>query len=58
MVKLLLGGAVGAVVLGGAAFGWGLAIPDERAGEAATLAAKIGAGVGLVVGAGVAALFF
>jgi hypothetical protein len=57
MVKVLIAGAVGAVVLGFAGFVWGAGVPDERAGEVASMLAKVGAAAGFVVGAGIALLF-
>jgi hypothetical protein len=57
MIKVLIAGAAGALVLGAAGFVLGASVPDERAGEVAVWAATIGAGAGFVLGAGVAWLW-
>lgn len=53
-----IGAAIGGVGLGLAGFVVGAGVPDERAGEAASLLAKIGLGVGALLGAAIGAGYF
>lgn len=55
-MRILVGGLVGAAVLGTAGFLWGAKTPDENAGQAAILVATVGAVAGFVLG-GVIAYF-
>ncbi len=53
-----IGAAIVGVGLGLAGFIVGAGVPDERAGEAASLLAKIGLGVGALLGAAIGAGYF
>lgn len=51
-----LGAVVGGLALGGVGFVLGASVPDERAGEAASLAAKVGLAAGSLLGGAIGAL--
>ena len=56
LTYVLIGAGIGCISLGIVGFVMGAGVADERAGEAAVLLGQIGAGVGLLLGAGVGAV--